>query len=101
MCQRNRSKTNIAYSLYSLFSIGYTAKGLPNDTEPQRLDRVEFSVIYLTDEKSSGSHDGNQDQGRTIYDAIRIVQNENGLFIKLNDATFTRTDANRNRVANP
>ena len=55
----------------------------------------------MTDEKSSGSNDGTQDQGHTTYDAIRIVQNENGLFIKLNDATFARTDANRNRVANP
>ena len=63
------------------------------------LSMITYHI--LTNKKSSGSHDGSQDRGYTLYAAMRIVQNNNGLFIKLNDATFANTDANRNRVANP
>ena len=31
-----------------------------------------------------------QPEGETIFEAIRIIQNSGGLFIKLNDATFAR-----------
>ena len=30
-------------------------------------------------------------EGYTKYDAIRIIENDNGLFIKLNDPTFSRS----------
>ena len=59
-----------------------------------------FTSINIFDPiKSNGSSSGNMDQGMTIFDAIRIIQNNDGLFIKLNDATFSRSDTNRNRVA--
>ena len=31
-----------------------------------------------------------QPEGETIFEAIRIIENSGGLFIKLNDATFAR-----------
>ena len=58
---------------------------------------VHFDKHFWSNKKSNGG--GNKDQGTTIFDAIRIIQNNDGLFIKLNDATFSRSDTNRNRVA--
>lgn len=43
----------------------------------------------------SRNNGGNPDlrrKGSTAYDAIRIIQNDDGLFLKLNDATFSRTE---------
>ena len=60
---------------------------------------VNFDKHFWSNKKSNGSNDGNYDQGTTIFDAIRIIRNNDGLFIKLNDATFSRSDTNRNRVA--
>ena len=34
-------------------------------------------------------------KGTTNYDAIRIIENDDGLFVKLNDATFSRTNCDR------
>ena len=41
--------------------------------------------------KSSGSASKNKYQGHTSWDAVRIIQNDDGLFLKLNDPTFSRS----------
>ena len=42
--------------------------------------------------KNNGGNNDIRKEGSTTYDAIRIVQNDDGLFVKLNDATFSRTE---------
>ena len=54
---------------------------------------------HFSNKKSNGMDDGNVDQGMTIFDATRFIQNNDGLFIKLNDATCSRSDTDRNRFA--
>lgn len=39
----------------------------------------------------SNARHGTDVSGETLYDAYRLVQQEDGVFIKLNDATFTRS----------
>ena len=39
--------------------------------------------------KANGGN--NKIKGTTRWDAIRLIQNDNGLFLKLNDPTFSRT----------
>ena len=41
--------------------------------------------------KANGSFDTVQTRGYTRYDAVRLIENDDGLFIKLNDPTFSRS----------
>ena len=45
----------------------------------------------LNKSRANGSGDKTKMKGHTSWDAIRILQNDDGLFIKLNDPTFSRT----------
>ena len=49
--------------------------------------------FFLTIRKANGglAQVVNKLEGYTKYDAIRIIENDNGLFIKLNDPTFSRS----------
>ena len=49
--------------------------------------------FFLTIRKANGgvAQGVNKMEGYTKYDAIRIIENDNGLFIKLNDPTFSRS----------
>ena len=52
---------------------------------------VLFSNLTSTYWKGGGFHDGGHFKGTTKYEAIRIIQSDDGLFIKANDAIFSRT----------
>ena len=48
--------------------------------------------LFTNLKAGGGFHDGIQRiEGSTNYDAIRIIENNSGLFFKLNDATFSRS----------
>ena len=49
----------------------------------------------LTHYKADGGYDYKRSKGHTYYDALRIIENENGIFIKSNDATFARPQMTR------
>ena len=42
--------------------------------------------------KCLGGNDNDRRKGETAYDAVRIIQNNDGLFFKLNDASLSRTE---------
>jgi len=46
----------------------------------------------LNESRANGANGGHgKVEGYTKYDAIRLIENDNGLFIKLNDPTFSRS----------
>ena len=55
--------------------------------------KIQPKQFFLTIRKANGglAQGINKLEGYTKYDAIRIVENDNGLFIKLNDPTFSRS----------
>lgn len=46
---------------------------------------------FVTNAKANGANDHGKVEGYTKYDAIRLIENGDGLFINLNDPTFSRS----------
>ena len=44
--------------------------------------------------KNNGGNATRRRKGTTIYNAVRLIQNNDGLFFKLNDGTISRTECN-------
>ena len=62
------------------------------------LQPIAYIFTIVTNSKANGSNDNGKVQGYTKYDAIRLIENDDGLFIKLNDPTFSRSLLDRQGV---
>ena len=62
------------------------------------LQPIAYIFTIVTNSKANGSNDNGKVEGYTKYDAIRLIENDDGLFIKLNDPTFSRSSLESNNL---